>query len=63
MLDGDPESSIKELSRARFGYGIFYKKLINFDGLVHDFLATAELFPCSSSAFDQALAELRQGLA
>ncbi|NIM01635.1 MAG: DUF547 domain-containing protein [Acidobacteria bacterium] len=32
VLDGDPEHSIKELSRARFGYGIFYKKLINFDG-------------------------------
>lgn len=32
VLDGEPEKSIKELSRARFGYGIFYKKLIDFDG-------------------------------
>mgnify|MGYP001816318944 CR=1 FL=1 len=38
-------------------------KLINFDGLVHDFLATAELFRCSKSAIDQTVAELRQGLA
>ena len=34
-----------------------------FDGLVHDFLATAELFQCSKAAFDQAVAELKQGLA
>ena len=38
-------------------------KLINFDGLVHDFLATAALFPCSKAAFDQAVAELKDGLA
>ncbi len=37
-------------------------KLICFDGLVHDFLATAELFQCSKAAFDQAVAELKKGL-
>jgi acetyl esterase len=37
-------------------------KLICFDGLVHDFLATAELFQCSKAAFDQAVAELKLGL-
>ncbi len=33
-----------------------------FDGLVHDFLATAEGFQCSRAAFDRAVAELKQGL-
>ena len=32
VLDGDPEKSIKDLSKARFGYGIFFKKHIDFDG-------------------------------
>jgi len=36
---------------------------ICFEGLVHDFLATAELFPCSRAAFDQAAAALRAALA
>lgn len=34
-----------------------------FDGLVHDFLATAELFTCSRAAFDQVAGELRKALA
>ncbi len=38
-------------------------KLINFDGLVHDFLATAEVFQCSRAAFEQTVAKLKQGLA
>jgi acetyl esterase len=38
-------------------------KHICFEGLVHDFLATAELFGCSKAAFDQAVEELRQALA
>lgn len=33
-----------------------------FDGLVHDFLATAELFECSGAAFDQVAAELKRAL-
>ena len=37
-------------------------KLICFDGLVHDFLATAELFGCSRAAFNQAVAELKRAL-
>ena len=37
-------------------------KLICFDGLVHDFLATAEVFPCSKTAFDQTVAELKTAL-
>ena len=32
VLGGNPENSIRDLSKARFGYGIFYKKLIEFDG-------------------------------
>ena len=32
VLDGNPENSIRNLSKARFGFGIFYKKLIDFDG-------------------------------
>ena len=32
VLDGDPENSIRDLSKARFGFGIFFKKLIDFDG-------------------------------
>jgi hypothetical protein len=32
VLDGNPENSIRDLSKARFGFGIFYKKLIEFDG-------------------------------
>jgi acetyl esterase len=35
-------------------------KLICFDGLVHDFLATVELFGCSRAAFNQAVAELKR---
>ncbi|TNF90690.1 MAG: alpha/beta hydrolase [Gammaproteobacteria bacterium] len=38
-------------------------KLICFDGLVHDFLATAALFQCSKAAFEQAVTELKRGLA
>ncbi|MBT8477268.1 MAG: alpha/beta hydrolase [Gemmatimonadetes bacterium] len=38
-------------------------KLICYDGLVHDFLATAAVFQCSRAAFEEAAAELRQGLA
>ena len=37
-------------------------RLICFDGLVHDFLATAEVFQCSRAAFDQTVAELRAAL-
>ena len=37
-------------------------KLICFDGLVHDFLATAEVFQCSRAAFEQTVAELKAGL-
>lgn len=33
-----------------------------FDGLVHDFLATAEMFQCTRAAFDQVAAELKQAL-
>jgi acetyl esterase len=33
-----------------------------FDGLVHDFFATAEIFPSSRSGFDQACQALRQAL-
>ena len=32
VLDGNPENSIRDLSKAWFGFGIFYKKLIDFDG-------------------------------
>ncbi len=32
VLDGNPKNSIRDLSKARFGFGIFYKKLIKFDG-------------------------------
>jgi len=35
---------------------------ICFDGLIHDFLATAELFGCSRRAFDQAAAALKSAL-
>lgn len=38
-------------------------KLICFDGLVHDFLATSAAFQCSKAAFEQAVAELKSGLA
>ncbi len=33
-----------------------------FDGLIHDFLATAELFECSRAAFDRAAATLKSAL-
>lgn len=36
---------------------------ICFEGLVHDFLATAGMFECSRSAFNQVAAELKQALA
>lgn len=36
--------------------------LICFDGLIHDFLATAELFDCSRQAFDQAAGALKERL-
>lgn len=36
---------------------------ICFDGLVHDFLATAGMFECSRTAFNQVAAELKQALA
>ena len=32
VLDGNPEKSIRDLSKAKFGFGIFFKKLIDFDG-------------------------------
>ncbi|MGD8418389.1 MAG: alpha/beta hydrolase fold domain-containing protein, partial [Pseudomonadales bacterium] len=35
---------------------------ICFDGLVHDFLATAALFPSSRAAFEKAVAALRDAL-
>jgi len=31
VLDGDPEESIRDLGKGKFGYGIFYKKFIDFD--------------------------------
>jgi len=32
VLDGNPDNSIRDLSKAKFGFGIFYKKVIVFDG-------------------------------
>jgi hypothetical protein len=32
VLEGNPKDSIRDLSKARFGYGIFFKKVIEFDG-------------------------------
>ena len=32
VLDGNPENSIRDLSTSMFGSGIFFKKLIDFDG-------------------------------
>jgi len=37
-------------------------ELVCFDGLIHDFLATAELFDCSRLAFDQTAAALKGAL-
>jgi acetyl esterase len=37
-------------------------ELICFDGLIHDFLATAEVFQCSGAAFEQVVARLRAAL-
>jgi acetyl esterase len=36
---------------------------ICFDGLIHDFLATAELFQCSRQAFEKTAAAIRKALA
>ena len=36
--------------------------LLCFDGLIHDFLATAELFDCSRQAFDQTVEVLKNRL-
>jgi len=32
VLDGNPEDSIRDLSKAKFGFGVFFKKSIDFDG-------------------------------
>ena len=32
VLDGNPKESIRELSKARFGFGIFFKEIVDFDG-------------------------------
>ncbi len=32
VLQGNPAESIRDLSRKRFGFGVFFKKVIDFDG-------------------------------
>jgi hypothetical protein len=32
IVEGDPPKSIRDLSNARFGFGIFYRKVLEFDG-------------------------------